>query len=231
MKLQSSSAMGILPIRQIIFLFTLITAGHLSAQDTSDPSPVSSSPFGDKVSSSETVQTQTDSSKPEGDGQVVEGSSSPFGVTVSSAKDEPVAKADSEKPEASTQSEESGLTAFGDKISSPDSASPTESATSVAATTNRTVNEIDPVTWVIEHKEARPAEVHLTKSTSIPLVAAGKTIGQITKPAGSSLHVDDLSSTEVKSLLNGVCISIPISNTDLAQEAKMIVSTSRNIHR
>jgi len=78
----------------------------------------------------------------------------------------------------------------------------------------------DPIEWLIEHKEARPVEVTLVKKTELPIVANGKKIGSFTKPAGSSVHVEDLNKNEVKWLVNGDVFFIPIENTNLLELAK-----------
>lgn len=88
-----------------------------------------------------------------------------------------------------------------------------------ASETNQTAS-IDAVQWLLDHKQDRPVEVTLVRPVSIPIVVEGKTIGSITKPAGSSLHMEDLNSHAVVSVLNGVSFSVPIENTNLLELAK-----------
>jgi len=91
----------------------------------------------------------------------------------------------------------------------------------VITSTNKN-NLIDPIDWIVAHKEDRPDQVILIKKTEIPIFMDGKRIGSAIKPIGSFFHLDDLNKNEIVSLINGVSISIPIENTnllDLAQKA------------
>lgn len=82
--------------------------------------------------------------------------------------------------------------------------------------TNRAPS-IDAIQWLLDHKGERPTEVLLVKPISIPIVVGDKTIGLVTKPAGSSLHIEDLNSKTLVSVLNGVSFSVPIESTNLLE--------------
>jgi hypothetical protein len=79
---------------------------------------------------------------------------------------------------------------------------------------------IDPIQWLMEHKHERPSEVTLVKQTLLPIVVDGKTIGSVTKQQGSSIRLHDFNKSEVMTLINGSCISIPIENTNFLELAK-----------
>jgi len=106
-----------------------------------------------------------------------------------------------------------------------------ESPKAEPSTTNQTVGT-DPIIWLMEHKQLQPREVQLLKKTSVPIIVDGKSIGFVTKPAGSMIHLDEFSRFDVKSSINGINLAVPLENTDLTELAKKQIEIfTQNAHQ
>ncbi len=79
---------------------------------------------------------------------------------------------------------------------------------------------VDPIVWLIEHKEHWPKEVILRGSMEFPAVSGGKTVGSLIVPAGASIDVTDISKTDIGASYMGGNRRVPIIATDLDARAR-----------
>ncbi len=77
----------------------------------------------------------------------------------------------------------------------------------------------DPVIWLLDHKEAWPAEVVLRDAFDFPAVLGGKSVGSVKVPAGTTVKVQAIGSGMVSADYLGGVRQVPIEATDLAARA------------
>jgi|GEM_PF-1193699 len=78
---------------------------------------------------------------------------------------------------------------------------------------------VDQVAWLLEHKEQWPHEVITKERLEFPLVVDGKIMGSVSRPAGSSLQVSDLSTNQITVSFNSFTTNLPIDLTNLREIA------------
>ncbi len=77
----------------------------------------------------------------------------------------------------------------------------------------------DPVTWLLDHQEAWPADVTLRDAFVFPAVSGGKNVGSTKVPAGTTVKVQGIGGGMVSADYLGGIRQIPIESTDLAARA------------
>ncbi len=96
------------------------------------------------------------------------------------------------------------------------SPSPTPTPPPVA---EATPTHVDPLSWILEHKNYWPKEVTLLEATKFPVVFNGKVAGSAVVPAGSKLGVISIESGFVTASFSGGSERLAMAVTDLHERA------------
>ena len=86
----------------------------------------------------------------------------------------------------------------------------------------------DPLSWLIEHRDAWPKEVTLREPVEFPAVSSGKVVGVVKAPTGAAVKVLDLTSQDVVADYLGGNARVPIFTTDLRARADAALSRAES---
>jgi len=79
---------------------------------------------------------------------------------------------------------------------------------------------VDPLAWLLEHKERAPKEVVLERPAALSASANGKVIGSVTVPAGSKVQVVGFTAATVDVRVGNAVGQVPLDATNLRALAK-----------
>ena len=79
---------------------------------------------------------------------------------------------------------------------------------------------VDPLSWIIEHKDYWPKEVTLLESTEFPVVFNGKVAGSAKIPAGNKVGVMSIEPEFLVASYGGGTQRVPVKSTDLRLRAE-----------
>src|SRR5439155_14768902 len=95
-----------------------------------------------------------------------------------------------------------------------------EAAPEPTATPIATPTPVDPLAWLLEHKEQVPKEVTLQRPAPLSMSLNGKVIGSVTVPAGTKAQVVGFTSDVVGVRVEKATGQVPIDATNLRALAK-----------
>ena len=78
---------------------------------------------------------------------------------------------------------------------------------------------VDPIPWLVDHKEYWPKEVILREAQEFPAVSNGKVAGSLKVPAGATVQVSEITRQDMAVFYMGGQRRLPIGATDLAFRA------------
>jgi len=88
-------------------------------------------------------------------------------------------------------------------------------------------NEIDPISWIIGHKDKWNQSIILKKPLDFPIQNNGKIIGSLKKNTGTEVKIESITNAKVIVLFNGYTASVPIEDTNLIEIAKSMMEKSK----
>jgi hypothetical protein len=80
---------------------------------------------------------------------------------------------------------------------------------------------IDPLTWLIEHKDRAPKEITLLRPATLSISANGKVIGSIVVPSGAKAQLGGFTSQTAAVRVGNAIGQVPIDATNLSELAKV----------
>jgi len=87
---------------------------------------------------------------------------------------------------------------------------------------------VDPIAWLISHKNRWPHEVVLLETTEFPAMLGGKTIGSVEVPLSSKVSVTDITAESVFVQFHGAARSLPHKATNLGELAKAAMESAQH---
>jgi hypothetical protein len=87
-----------------------------------------------------------------------------------------------------------------------------------------TPTPVDPLGWLLEHKDRVPAQVTLLTAVEFPAVFNGQVAGFVSAPAGSKVNVGQIEPEFLNVTFGGARQRIPIKATDLRQQAEIAMA-------
>ncbi|MGA1540760.1 MAG: alpha-amylase family glycosyl hydrolase, partial [Chthoniobacterales bacterium] len=82
-----------------------------------------------------------------------------------------------------------------------------------------TPEEVDPVGWLIDNPERRPANLTLRETTSFPALYEGKVVGKVNVPAGAEVKLVDVGPELVEVRFREGTVALPHAATNLREAA------------
>jgi 1,4-alpha-glucan branching enzyme len=82
-----------------------------------------------------------------------------------------------------------------------------------------TPEEVDPVGWLIDNPERRPANLTLRETTSFPALYEGKVVGKVNVPAGAEVKLVDVGPELVEVRFREGTVELPHAATNLREAA------------
>jgi len=89
-------------------------------------------------------------------------------------------------------------------------------------------NEIDPISWIIGHKDKWNQAITLKKPVDFTIQNNGIIIGSFKKNIGTEAKVINISSSKVLVSFNGYTASVPIEDTNLYEISKSLMDIETN---
>jgi|GEM_PF-1323835 len=85
---------------------------------------------------------------------------------------------------------------------------------------------LDPVRWLLLHREKWPQEVTLKRETLFPIIIGGKSSGLVTMKPGSKVTLLSFDDAHVVVLMGDSSVSIALNDTDLAGKARISMGSA-----